>query len=101
MHYSFIVMSLIGMLTGGFFRASALVILCMITFIGTLITLIVMEWSIWAALATAFALTFALQVFYIIGALLVYGKAKLVARLSTLTRSQSAIPRRAGKTATR
>lgn len=67
MHYSFIVMSLIGMLTGGFFRASALVLLCMITFLGALITLIVMEWSIWAALAMAFGLTFSVQVFYIVG----------------------------------
>lgn len=99
MQYSFIIAGLIGVLTGTMFRARALIAACGVTFVTALITLIVAGWSPWAALAGAFGLIFTMQAFYLLGLLLVYGRARLAARFAALAGPRQDLRHRAGKTA--
>lgn len=98
MQFTFLIAGLIGVLTGTRFRAKALIVICATTFAGTLVIAILAEWSAWGAVAAAFGLTFTLQVFYVVGLLLVFGKGELARRFAALTESQDDIPRRIGKT---
>jgi hypothetical protein len=98
MQYTFFVAGLIGVLTGTRLRARALVVVCAGAFAGTLVTMIAGGWSVWASLGAAFGLTFTLQLFYLLGLMIVCGKNEFVRRFAALAESHENIPRRAGKT---
>jgi hypothetical protein len=98
MQYSFFIVGLISMLTGTYLHASALIAICIAAFIIGIIAFIAIGWSALWAVAGAFGLVFTIQLFYIIGLLLVYGKDRLAERFLDISDDEDNLPRRAGKT---
>ena len=94
MPMTYLVTSLIGLLTGTMFRAAALIIVSGVLFFGALVGGIVSGNTVLASIGTAFSLSFVLQISYLAGAMLVIGKGKIAKRITLPTLSHRESPRR-------
>lgn len=97
MQFTILLAGLIGVLTGTSFRARALVAICSVTFVASLGIALASGCSILSSLGGAFATTFTLQFFYLVGLTLVYGKDELVRRFASLAEPREDMPRRLTK----